>query len=112
MDLFYGQSASTALESGDPVQERDVEANSRPISRTDFTATVYSLTDTGTLRSETTSLLPSENDFMAHEMVAFVTPKKTVVERVKESGFRTIVELGVPALQCLFFFVLKTLVVG
>jgi hypothetical protein len=112
MDLFYGQSGSTVPESVDSVQERDVRANLRPISRTDVMATVYSLTDTGTLRSETTSLLLSENHFMAHEMVAFVTPEKNAVERIKASRFRTIVELGVPALQCLFFFVLKTLVVG
>jgi hypothetical protein len=107
MEIFHARNGSV-----DPVfQERDVQANLRLRDRTDFIATVYSLTDTGTLRSETTSLLPSENT-MSHEIVPIVTPTKNVVERVKVSGFRNIVELGVPALQCLFFLVLKTLVVG
>jgi hypothetical protein len=69
--------------------------------RTDFIATVYTLTDTGTQRSEIISLALSET-MIQHEMVAFVTPGqdsfqnstrtvRTALERVKQLGFRTIV---------------------
>jgi hypothetical protein len=69
--------------------------------RTNFIATVYALTDTGTQRSEAISLALSDS-MIRHEMISFVTPGqdsfqsstrtiRTALERVKQLGFRTIV---------------------
>jgi hypothetical protein len=77
--------------------------------RTDFIATVYALSDTGTQRSETISLLLSEN-MIRHEMVSYILPledslrfdtrtARYALERVKKLGFRTIILVLESALQ-------------
>jgi hypothetical protein len=117
-EIFYAQNAGPSIdpEFDDPVcQEREDQVNLRLRGGAAFIATVYATTDTGTQESsETTFLLPSrENTMMSHHktMVPFFTPGKNTVERVnvKQSRFRYIVEFGVPALQCAFFMLLKTL---
>jgi hypothetical protein len=115
-EIYYDQNAagpSLDPEFEDPVvEERENQANLRVLGRTAFIATVYASTDTGTESSETTFLLPREKTMSHQTMAPFVTPGKNTVERVKDSGFRYIVEFGVPALQCVFMLLLKTLVVG
>jgi hypothetical protein len=69
--------------------------------RTDYIATVYALTDTGTQRSETISLLLGESEIV-HAMLAFASPNyqsfqssvrsaMSALEQVKNTGFRTII---------------------